>query len=166
MNNPNRFSQNCVGICFLYMKSIVKGGEHMQTKIIIVALIIIVGIAAFFGGVKYQQAQAGSSRQFYLHGGQGGNMGLRRFGGQGNANFQATRGQVVSVDTNNITLKLQDGSTKLINLSGSTRYMKEDQAASSDIKSGTTIMVIGSTNSDGSISAQDVQINPLTRMSR
>jgi hypothetical protein len=135
----------------------------MQSKIL-VAIVVIVAVGAFFGGMKYQQAQGMGQRQLQFTGGPGGQNGGfgRRFGGAG-SNAQAARGQVVSLDSSNITLKLSDGSTKLINLSGSTSYMKADKASANDIKTGTTIMVFGTTNSDGSITAQNVQLNPMTR---
>jgi Cu/Ag efflux protein CusF len=82
-----------------------------------------------------------------------------RFGGQ-NANFRPVRGQVLSMSNNSLTVKMSDGSTKLVVLSSSTAFMQSTKAVLSDVKTGDTVNVVGTQNSDGSVTAQDVQINP------
>lgn len=134
----------------------------MLTTVIIV---IVVAAAAFFGGTKYQQTQAqgaGNNGQF-AHGDANGQGGARqgRFGGRGFGG--ATVGEILSVDTNSITVKLQDGSSKIVNISGSTTFSKTDTASKSDLKTGERIAAFGSANSDGSITAQNVQLNPMFR---
>ncbi|HSX40213.1 MAG TPA: hypothetical protein VLF68_01230, partial [Candidatus Saccharimonadales bacterium] len=78
-----------------------------MNKNMIIALIavIVVGAGAFFGGMKYDQAQRPSQQP-----GQGNGGFARRFGnGQ---NGQAVRGQVISNDNGTLTVKMRDGSTK------------------------------------------------------
>ncbi len=135
----------------------------MKNKNLIAVLVValVVGIGAFYGGMKYQQSKAQSGRgNFAGFRGQAGGVGQRgggRFGG-------ATVGQVVSSDSKTITLKLTDGSSKIVDVSGSTTYSATSKASASDIKNGTTIAAIGTANSDGSITAQNIQINPAFRM--
>jgi hypothetical protein len=69
-------------------------------------------------------------------------------------------GDVVSVDQNSITVKLSDGSSKIVNLTKSTTYSKTDAVSQSDVTNGTKVAVIGATNSDGSVTATRVEINP------
>jgi len=131
-----------------------------NSLIFTIIAVVIVGAIAFFGGMKYQQSQAAQTNmgngQFALRGQNGQ---ARRFGG-------ANVGQIVSVDANSITLKLQDGSSKIINLSSNTTYSKTDSASKSDLKVGDRVAAFGTANSDGSIDAQNVQLNPMFRGSR
>lgn len=115
----------------------------------------VVGIAGFLGGMYYQKSQPSTQLQYVQTGGQG------RFGARGGRFGQATVGQIVSLDSNSITVKLQDGSTKIINLTKSTRIVKTQTAGTTDLSNGTTVAVFGATNSDGSVTAQNVQINPM-----
>ncbi len=127
-------------------------------NLIIPVIVLVAGVAAgFFAGTKYQQGKvAGTSTQAVS------GQGRSRFGnGQG---FRPTIGEIISSDDKSITVKMADGSTKIVFLSGNTVYEKTDTAASSDLKTGIRVAVIGMTNSDGSITAQTIQINPIVRM--
>jgi hypothetical protein len=57
-----------------------------------------------------------------------------------------------------------DGSSKIVNISPSTTYSKTDTGSKSDLKTGIRVAAIGSPNSDGSVTAQNVQINPMFRI--
>ncbi len=121
-------------------------------------LVIVVGVGAFFGGMQYQKTK--STSQFAA--GQFGGAGLR--GGAGGGRTGGTRpvaGEVLSSDNNSVTVKLQDGSSKIVLVSSSTTINKADQAAMSDIKTGERISAYGQTNADGSVTAQNIQINPM-----
>jgi hypothetical protein len=125
-----------------------------------VIIAVIVAAIAFFAGTKYEQTQAASGRQFaagnFQRNAARGGQGQRGFGG-------ANVGEVVSIDNDSITLKLMDGSSKIVNISGSTTYSKTASASKTDIKSGDRIAAIGTPNSDGSITAQNIQLNPMFR---
>lgn len=69
-------------------------------------------------------------------------------------------GSILSIDANSITLKLVDGSTKIIILGSSTTYSDTVSATQADLKSGANVAVFGTVNSDGSVTATSVQINP------
>ena len=130
-----------------------------KNLIIVIVLLVIVGTGAFFGGIQYQKSQVPS-----FAGGQGGFR--QRAAGQGQGGqvaFRPIRGNILSIDANGMTVKLQDGSSKIVILSGTTTFMKEASAVKDDIKTGDTVMVTGTTNSDGSVTAQSVQINPVVR---
>ncbi len=123
-----------------------------MNKITIVILLITVAVAGFFGGMQYQKSQKTSQA------GQGqAGQGLRqRFG----ANARAVRGQIVSADSGSMTVKLRDGSTKIVILSGSATITKAAPSSKSDLTNGAQVMVFGTNNSDGSVTAQAVQLNP------
>lgn len=128
---------------------------NKNSIIILVVAVIVVGAAGFFGGMKYEQSKATNpaNGQFAA-----GRFGQGRFGGRGG--MMPTVGKIVSSDSNSITVQMQDGSSKIVNISGSTKILKTSTASMSDLTSGTQVAVIGTSNSDGSVDAQNVQINP------
>jgi hypothetical protein len=123
----------------------------MNSKILMVIVVIVVAGGSFFGGMQYQKSKVSS-----FAGGQGGAFRQRMGQGQ-SAAFRPVRGDILSIDSNTMTVKLQDGSTKIVILSGSTTYMKEAPSTVDDLKAGITVMVTGTNNSDGSVIAQSVQ---------
>lgn len=139
----------------------------MKNNYIITAvLVIIIGAGAFYGGMQYQKAQRPSFGQF--NGQVGGRRGAdgqnTRFGN--GANGGMVTGEVTSQDSNSITVKMPDGSSKIVILSGSTTINKQATGTKDDLKSGEKVAVFGTTNSDGSVTAQSIQLNPQVRMFR
>lgn len=140
--------------------------------IYVLILIIVFAAAGFYGGVMYQKNQRPS-----FAGGAGGFAG-RRFGGAGGpggfaggagANGAArtpVRGKIVSTSNGSITVKLQNGSSKIVDLNGQTKINKTTSGTVSDLKTGTSVTAIGTTNSDGSVTADDVIIGSGTMMFR
>jgi hypothetical protein len=128
---------------------------------IAILALLIGGTAGFFAGSQYQKSQRPSFGQFAGAGngarGGSGAAGLRGRNGNGAA------GTVLSVDTNSITVKLADGSSKIVLLTGSTSINKATQGSVSDLTAGTAVAAFGTTNTDGSITATNVQINPEMR---
>lgn len=133
-----------------------KGGECMKNTnqlIITIVLLIVVGTGAFYGGMQYQKMQRG-------------NLGNGQFGGRNgqNGNNQAFRpigGQITSVDDNSVTVKLSDGSSKIVLLSDKTTITEATSASKQVLASGKQITVFGTTNSDGSVTAQNIQLGQL-----
>lgn len=126
-----------------------------KNNAIIISIIIAIIFAAggFFAGMQYQKSQARSA----LAQGFGGAGGFRRFAGANGATGSAPiRGTVLSTDASSITLKLADGSSKVIILSSGTGIVKSTTAKASDVKSGDTVTIIGTSNSDGTVTAQQV----------
>ena len=68
-------------------------------------------------------------------------------------------GEIISQDENSITVKIQDGSTKIVILGDSTTYSKTQNIDKGELSAGNRVRVFGSANSDGSITAQNVQLN-------
>ena len=128
--------------------------KQMVTLCIIAAVAVIIG---FFGGMKYGEnsAQAAAMAMRSQFGGAGG-----RSGGARTANGGFVTGQVLSKDAASITLKSKDGSTKIVLYSGTTQVMKSTSGSADDVAVGSQISVQGSSNSDGSVTAQSIQIRP------
>lgn len=132
----------------------------MKYNLVIVVTIVtavVVGAAAFFGGTKYQQSRGGANfRQF---------QGRMSPMGNGNNNqnrgsFRPVQGEIISMDDKSITVKMPDGSSKIVLLPDSVTVSKVDTASKSDLKVGVKVGVFGTENSDGSVSAENIEINP------
>jgi hypothetical protein len=136
----------------------------MKNKQIITTIIIalVVGGASFYGGMRYQQMRRGNFAGQFA---QGGNFrGANGTGApRGGAGFMPVNGEIISSDDKSITVKLQDGSSKIVILSDSTNINKAESGSKTDLTTGTKVLVLGQTNSDGSVTAQSVQVNPMDR---
>jgi len=140
----------------------------MKNSGLISVILLLVGLGAGFGGgYFFRNHQLTQARAGLAAGGAAGASGFQRFAGgtrgtgTGGARGGAVQGSILSIDSNSITVKLTDGSTKIVILSGSTTYSNTASASESDLKAGSTVAVLGSTNSDGSVTATNVQINPM-----
>lgn len=127
----------------------------MNTKQIVslIAVAVVFAAGGFFGGMKYQQSKAPAPRGQFAGGAGFGNRGGRGANGGAFAN-----GQVMSVDNGTITLKLINGGSQIIILAPSTQFRKAVDGTAADVAVGKQITVTGSQNSDGSLTAQSVQV--------
>jgi hypothetical protein len=126
----------------------------------VVLVAVVVGLLCFYGGMKYGESSAkatSSAQQANFPGGAGGGAARRGAFAQ---NGGVASGSVLSIDANGITLKLRDGTSKIILLSGTTPVMKSTAGSASDLTVGEQVTVAGTQNTDGSITAQSVQIRP------
>lgn len=149
----------------------------MKNKISCIVIIIVVAIATFYAGIKYNQSKTAAvtaDRQVQFgqmrNGGQGGAK-LGRGGiGMGGAGFVS--GEIISKDAQSITVKIgnqrqlagqpdnatQQGGSKIIFLSASTTIAKTVAGTQSDLSVGSQISVTGNANTDGSVTAKEVQV--------
>jgi len=88
------------------------------------------GGGQFPGGYFFQGGPGGD--------GAGGNGGLRGIFGNGGASIQGT---VDSVSGDTLTLKLANGQTIQVSLSGTTTYHSQASASAGDVKTGGTVIV-------------------------
>jgi hypothetical protein len=123
-----------------------------------VVVIVIVGALAFYGGMKYQagKSPAAGAGAAYARG--AGGFARGGAGGAGAAGGGLIAGQVVSVDATSITIQERDGSSKVVFFTASTPVMEMVAGKTSDITVGKEVNIVGTTNSDGSISATSVQL--------
>jgi len=131
-----------------------------QMLIVMFILLVIVGGGAFYSGMKYQQTKT-PSRQFGAN-----TNGATRGSGAGGASrmgFRPVVGEIVSSDDKSITVKLQDGSSKIVIIPDTASINKATSATKADLSTGTKVMVTGQSNPDGSVTAQNIQINPMMR---
>lgn len=140
--------------------------EKSNKNLILTAIIVavVVGGASFYGGMLYQKTQVRSTFGQFAREGRTGQNPTNMRNGTNRGFGGAIVGDVVSIDNDSLTVKLQDGSSKIVNLAQSTTYSKTETGSKTDLKNGTKVAAIGATNSDGSITAQNIQINPAFRM--
>ena len=144
-----------------------------KQSIIFSALVVLVLVGgAFYGGMRYdrvknplpsggfasmanlsQKERQARMQQF----GANANGVARQRGAQvGNGGF--TNGEIIAKDDKSITLKLRDGGSKIIFFSGETKVTKSVDGTVGDVQMGANVMISGSANQDGSITAQTIQL--------
>jgi hypothetical protein len=134
-----------------------------NSLVLTIILVILIGIGSFFGGMKYGQSQRRSAFGQFANSNISGQRGLTNGNRVGNG-FRPINGDIINSDANSITVKMSDGSTKIVIVSGSTSINKAAQATIADLTTGQKVAVFGQTNSDGSVTAQSIQLNPIERL--
>jgi len=95
------------------------------------------------------------------------------FARTGGSTFSGTRGgaangagfltgTVAAKDSGSITLNTRDGSSHVVLITPATTVSKSVTGSQSDVAVGSTIIVSGTTNSDGSVVASLIQLRPAT----
>lgn len=141
------------------MEETQKNVKKNKGVVVMIAVAIITAGLGFYGGVQYQKTKkiTPTGMRAGLPNGSGmpttGKTGTTRTGGN-----QPVSGEITSVDGGTITVKTQDGGSKIVVLSGSTKINLATEGSTSDLKKGDTVMVIGTTGTDGTITATTVSI--------
>ncbi len=142
-----------------------------------VLIALVAAGAGFWGGSAYASSRrpAGNAAMRAAGGfGQNGGQFVARNGGQpgqGGAGFRNggrgaggmgfVGGAVLAKDDKSITVKLQDGGSKIVLLSAtSTKVYRADEIKAADIAVGDQVTVNGAPNDDGSVTASMIQIRP------
>jgi hypothetical protein len=126
---------------------------------ITILVAVLVGAGGFYGGMQYEKSKVGSASNAQFAGAGGRGQGAGRLGQAGRNSFgRPVTGEIISQDASSITVKLQDGSTKIVNLTDKTTINKSSTASKTDLTSGQQVTAFGAANSDGSINAQMVSL--------
>lgn len=132
----------------------------IQLPVLIIVGLLIAG-GSFYGGMLYGKSTSKASSDFASMRNQTGSMPIgsaRRIGANGSGGM--VTGEVLSKSDTGFTIKLRDGGSKIVLVSDSTTIGKMAEGTAEDLTEGTGIVVTGTTNSDGSITASTVQIRP------
>ncbi len=131
---------------------------------IIIVIVVLVAAGSFYAGLKYQSSKTPSRGQFAAgfpnfigEGGQPMGAGVRT-GGAGKNNVGFINGEILSADDQSITVKMRDGGSKIVFYSANTAIGKMASGTPEDLSVGTAVMVTGKTGSDGSLTAETIQI--------
>ena len=140
--------------------------SSMKNSLIISAIVsLFIGGVAFAGGTVYQKNKdAVLAAAFQGTGFSGapntaigtrGGLGGRRAGGP------LTSGQIIGKDSQSITVKQQDGSTKIVYISQTTTILNTTASSLDNLTVGKQVSANGTANSDGSIAATNIQLRPI-----
>ena len=134
-----------------------------KTLLIVIVVAVVVGAGAFYGGMKYGQSKitANISRLGFQNGQMGvsgtgslnGTVGNRAGGG-------FVTGEIISKDDKSITVSIQNGGSKIVFFSDTTKITKSTDGLVGDLATGKEVQVTGTVNSDGSVTAQTIQLRP------
>jgi hypothetical protein len=142
---------------------------------LIIGFVILAGVSFYTGSMyanaknKTQTTQSGNDFAMRNGIGNGAQRGLRAGGGN-------VFGQIISKDANSITVQLNVPSgpngtgettastgtgSKIVLYTSTTNVLKTTAGTINDLVVGTNVSIQGTTNTDGSVSAQSISIRPL-----
>jgi hypothetical protein len=132
----------------------------MKKIILFVVGALVIAGGSFYGGYSYSQSnlpkgfsQANMQNFRDRTQGQGtAQPGNRMIGG-------GVIGEIIKMDDQSLTVKGQDGSSKIVFYSDTTKISKSAQGTKTDLINGTQVIVNGTQNSDGSYTAANIRIN-------
>lgn len=140
-----------------------------KNKKIIVSVVVclVVALLSFKGGMMYANknvTKANASRQsqfgqngFNQNGGGRTGQGMR---GGANGGNGVVSGEILSKDATSMTVSLRAGGSKIVLYSPTTKVEKTVDGTIADAVVGKSLMITGTANPDGSISASSIQIRP------
>lgn len=129
-----------------------------KKRIITIIIIAVVCLAAGYYIGKSQSPAPTTRGNFTGVNGANRTGGMKTLGG----NSAPVSGDIISKDDKSITIKLRDGGSKIAFFSTSTPITKSVSGVSSDLSQNESVMIQGTTNADGSVTAQSIQIRPRT----
>jgi len=139
-------------------------GKRVLIGLGILALVILAGGSGFYYGTSVGEARASQARQQFFQqgmrgeGGQGpslfqapepGQEGGRRLGGGTLGSIEAIEGDTLLVDTQEGTLRVRTTDTTLIE--------KYKTVGVEELETGEQVIISGSRNDDGSVTARSIQ---------
>jgi hypothetical protein len=125
-----------------------------KTLIIPAVITLVVGLGVGYEGANMLHPATTATAQ--THGSGTGSF-VRGGSASGNGLLSGT---VASKDSGSITLNTRDGSSHVVLITPDTTVSKSVSGSQSDVTVGSTIIVTGTTNSDGSVSASSIQLRP------
>lgn len=123
-----------------------------------IVVVLIVGSISFYGGLKFQENKFKQTNAFQYQAQGTGENG--RFQQAGRRGLRPENGEILDRDEKGITIKLRDGQSKIILFSNKTVIKKTQEATKNDLKKGEQVVIFGSENTDGIVSAENIQLNP------
>ena len=130
--------------------------NQITLKTAVITVLVAAGLA-FYGGMQYgkNSVSAASGGARFTQGGAGGTRGQK---GPGNGGF--VTGSILTKDDTSITVQLRQGGSTIVFYNPQTQVGKTVSGSDADLTVGENVMVSGSSNADGSVTAQTIQIRP------
>jgi hypothetical protein len=114
---------------------------------------LVIAIVALGGGYFWGKATATATRAGFT-----GTFSSSTRSRAGAASGGLVTGQIITIDSSSITLQLTNGNSQVIFYSSSTPVSEPTMVSPSTLKVGTNVMVGGTSNSDGSLTATTIQV--------
>jgi hypothetical protein len=118
---------------------------------------LVIAIAALVGGFYYGKSTASAGR-----GGLGGIFASSTRGtfggGRGGAGGGFVAGTITALGSGSVTVQLPNGNSEIVFYSSSTSIVIPSPASASQLTVGSNVMIGGSANSDGSVTASTIQV--------
>ncbi len=121
--------------------------------IAVVITVLVSGGGGFYAGIKYQKDKAPIFPENIEQ--MRGQIGQRNSSTRG---LNAVRGKIIGADESSITVQLEDDSSKIIIVTEGTMINRSETGTADDLREGSEVVVSGQPNSDGSITALNIQI--------
>jgi hypothetical protein len=142
----------------------------MNKKIGLMIIAIIVLVIVFYGGMVYGKGQTGGRGQGMQVFGQNSLSGRNGMMGGKNSNGNVF-GKIIAKDANSITVEMRapgnpndttttNTGSKIVFYTDKTAVSKTVDGTINDLAVGTQVSINGTSNTDGSVNAQSVQIRP------
>jgi hypothetical protein len=116
---------------------------------------LVIAIVVAVGGFFYGKSTATVPRAGFAGAGAYASSTRRLAGG---ATGGLLTGQITAMDSSSITLQLANGNSQVVFYSSSTPVSEPTTVSANTLKVGTNVMVGGTSNSDGSLTAQTIQV--------
>lgn len=117
---------------------------------------VVVALIALGGGYFWGKAGVADSRGSFAGAGALGSS-TRRFAG-GAAGGGLVAGQIASFGNDSMTIQMANGNSEVVLYSSSTPVTEPTTVSPSVLQVGTNVMVGGTANSDGSVTAEMIQV--------
>jgi len=121
---------------------------------------LVVAIVVGTGGFFYGRSIATTSRAGFAGATGAYGSSTRRLAGGAAGGF--TTGQILSFGSGDMTLQLANGNSEVVLYASSTPVTEPTTVSPSTLSVGTNVMVAGTTNSDGSLTATTIQVRTST----
>jgi hypothetical protein len=133
---------------------------------VIAIIAVAAGAAGFWGGIMYQKSKQPNfgPGNFNRTGdrvtmmGQGNNLANQKRNGVANGGMIA--GEITARDEKSITVRTRDGSSKIVIIGSATKFTQSQETTITDAKTGESVVISGTANTDGSFTAESVMLNP------
>lgn len=122
--------------------------------IILISLLVFGG--SFLAGMKYQESKNPASRLSET----------RRPQSLRNQGLRPVNGEIINIEEDTLTVKISDGSSKIIFLPEKLNLTKSSPGSKKDLEKGKKVAIFGTENPDGSLVAQSIQLNPFFQNNR
>jgi len=137
----------------------------MKKLLLIIILAVVVGGSAFYGGIKYAENKktelqdlSSEQRAKMRQWSDSKANGFKDKQVDKTMGVKPIKGEIIAKDDKSVTIKLQDGGSKIIFFSDSTKITKSLSGAIDNLADGEQIAVSGVANQNGSITAQFIRI--------